>query len=50
MPIGHSLFFFQKSPAQAMARASFVASMKEKLQDPYLEEKLIPGWAVGCRR
>lgn len=24
--------------------------MKEKLQDPSLEEKLIPKWHVGCRR
>ncbi|KAF5004023.1 hypothetical protein FDECE_9469 [Fusarium decemcellulare] len=24
--------------------------MKEKLKSPYLEEKLIPQWSVGCRR
>jgi cation diffusion facilitator CzcD-associated flavoprotein CzcO len=27
-----------------------LAKMREKLQDPYLEEKLIPQWHVGCRR
>lgn len=42
--------FVDKSPAQEMARQLFISSMKEKLQDPYLEEKIIPEWAVGCRR
>jgi cation diffusion facilitator CzcD-associated flavoprotein CzcO len=26
------------------------SQMKEKLQNPYLEERLIPDWSVGCRR
>jgi hypothetical protein len=27
-----------------------LSQMKEKLQNPYLEERLIPKWSVGCRR
>ncbi|KAH6672068.1 hypothetical protein B0J14DRAFT_86014 [Halenospora varia] len=27
-----------------------MAQMKEKLQNQYLEERLIPQWSVGCRR
>ena len=30
--------------------AYMVEQMKLKLGDAYLEEKLIPGWSVGCRR
>jgi cation diffusion facilitator CzcD-associated flavoprotein CzcO len=26
------------------------SQMQEKLQNPYLEERLIPEWSVGCRR
>ncbi|KAK1767240.1 putative sterigmatocystin biosynthesis monooxygenase stcW [Phialemonium atrogriseum] len=31
-------------------REYMLAQMKEKLNDPYLEKKLIPEWSVGCRR
>lgn len=31
-------------------RAYFLEQMKEKLQNKYLEERLIPKWSVGCRR
>lgn len=30
--------------------AYFLQQMKEKLNNPYLESKLIPDWSVGCRR
>ncbi|KAB8211787.1 hypothetical protein BDV34DRAFT_219001 [Aspergillus parasiticus] len=42
--------FFAKSEAQEEARNQFVDSMKDALKNPGLEEKVIPPWAVGCRR
>lgn len=42
--------FIDNTEAQSLTREYFVASMKERLKDQYLEEKLIPEWAVGCRR
>lgn len=42
--------FIDNTPAQKFAHESFIAAMKEKLQDEYLEDKLIPEWGVGCRR
>lgn len=42
--------FLSDGPAQSMAKQTFESTMKEKLQDADLESKLIPEWAVGCRR
>ncbi|PFH50241.1 hypothetical protein AMATHDRAFT_61440 [Amanita thiersii Skay4041] len=47
-----SLFgvFLTKSEIQAQTRAQLEAAMKEKLNTPSLEDKLIPQWPFGCRR
>ncbi|OQD79940.1 hypothetical protein PENANT_c041G06287 [Penicillium antarcticum] len=42
--------FLASSPQQTSAHANFKSSMETALQDPNLAEKLIPNWAVGCRR
>lgn len=42
--------FFARSEAQEEARNEFVNSMRDALKNPGLEEKVIPPWAVGCRR
>lgn len=42
--------FVNNSTAQSVARDGFEATMRQRLQDEDLESKLIPEWAVGCRR
>ncbi|KAJ6027895.1 uncharacterized protein N7446_003505 [Penicillium canescens] len=42
--------FLATSPQQTGAHEIFQSSMENTLQDPNLAEKLIPTWAVGCRR
>ncbi|MCJ1297802.1 hypothetical protein MMC08_000590 [Hypocenomyce scalaris] len=42
--------FLDHSDAQTQMKAYFEMTMKEKIQDQALEDKLIPKWGVGCRR
>lgn len=42
--------FVKGSPEQRDARARFEARMREVIQDPRLQEALIPDFEVGCRR
>jgi cation diffusion facilitator CzcD-associated flavoprotein CzcO len=43
--------YFEDHEKQAEIRADFTQQMKDKLASiPWLQPKLIPGWAVGCRR
>lgn len=42
--------FLKGSNVNNETEAYFRQQMAEKLQNPYLEEKLIPNWHVGCRR
>ena len=43
-------FVFADSPLQAGMRAAMAIQMKEKLNLPHLEDRLIPGYGVGARR
>lgn len=42
--------FLKDNKVNIDTREYMLAQMKEKLNNPYLEEKLIPEWSVGCRR
>ncbi|KAK1466334.1 monooxygenase [Colletotrichum cuscutae] len=42
--------FLKNNKINEDTHAYFVQQMKEKLNDPALESKLIPEWSVGCRR
>jgi hypothetical protein len=42
--------FLKDSNVNSETEAYFRQQMTEKLSNPYLEEKLIPNWHVGCRR
>lgn len=42
--------FLRNSEGQKQTRAYMAEQMKDKLQNPNLEEVLIPDWSVGCRR
>ncbi|KAH0845713.1 putative sterigmatocystin biosynthesis monooxygenase stcW [Fonsecaea pedrosoi] len=43
--------YFPDHELQKKTRADFDRQMREKLKDvPWLQEKLIPTWGVGCRR
>ncbi|KAF2748331.1 FAD/NAD(P)-binding domain-containing protein [Sporormia fimetaria CBS 119925] len=42
--------FLKGSNINSETEAHFRQQMREKLQNPYLEERLIPDWHVGCRR
>jgi cation diffusion facilitator CzcD-associated flavoprotein CzcO len=47
---GNFDLFIKGSQTQKDARSRMEQHMREKLQDPALEERLIPNWSVGCRR
>ncbi|KAK0385087.1 hypothetical protein NLU13_7565 [Sarocladium strictum] len=42
--------FLRDNQVNKDTREYMLAQMKEKLNDKFLEEKLIPEWSVGCRR
>jgi hypothetical protein len=42
--------FLKDSNVNSETEAYFRQQMTEKLHNPFLEEKLIPNWHVGCRR
>ncbi|KAH7400496.1 hypothetical protein BKA64DRAFT_623271 [Cadophora sp. MPI-SDFR-AT-0126] len=42
--------FLKNSKPNTDTRDYFLSQMREKLQNKYLEERLIPNWSVGCRR
>ncbi|KAI9745057.1 MAG: hypothetical protein M1818_001335 [Claussenomyces sp. TS43310] len=42
--------FMKGSQTQKDVRATMEKHMRDKLQDPALEERMIPNWSVGCRR
>lgn len=42
--------FWADSDIQNMSKTHMLDSMRSKLQNADLEEKLIPKWSVGCRR
>jgi cation diffusion facilitator CzcD-associated flavoprotein CzcO len=42
--------FLKGTTTQDETRNGMIAQMKEKLNNKFLEEKLIPDWSVGCRR
>ncbi|KAJ2895266.1 FAD/NAD(P)-binding domain-containing protein [Zalerion maritima] len=42
--------FLKDNKINEDTRAYMVSQMKEKLSDDFLESKLIPDWALGCRR
>ena len=42
--------YFKKSPEQRDVRAQFEERMKQLIPNKELQEKLIPGFEVGCRR
>ncbi|KIW83605.1 hypothetical protein Z517_02851 [Fonsecaea pedrosoi CBS 271.37] len=42
--------FIKDTPSQKENRAYITGLMKEKIANPYLEERLIPEWSLGCRR
>lgn len=42
--------FLANSEVQSMTYATMSEQMRQKLQNEVLEHKLIPRWAVGCRR
>lgn len=43
--------FMQDSREQRSTRAAFSRTMEDKLEGiPWLKEKVIPQWSVGCRR
>ncbi|CAK7224672.1 hypothetical protein SCUCBS95973_005597 [Sporothrix curviconia] len=42
--------FLKKTKVNEDTRAYMIAQMKEKLNNDFLADKLIPDWSVGCRR
>ncbi|KAF2404127.1 FAD/NAD(P)-binding domain-containing protein [Trichodelitschia bisporula] len=42
--------FLKNTNVNNDTRAYMLEQMRSKLPDPFLQEKLIPNWAVGCRR
>lgn len=42
--------FLKDNQVNKDTREYMIGQMKEKLNDSFLEEKLIPQWSVGCRR
>ncbi|KAL5403501.1 hypothetical protein PMIN03_008896 [Paraphaeosphaeria minitans] len=42
--------FLKDTTTNANTEAYFRQQMAEKLSNPYLEQRLIPSWHVGCRR
>ncbi|KAI8160090.1 putative sterigmatocystin biosynthesis monooxygenase stcW [Colletotrichum sp. SAR 10_70] len=42
--------FLKNNKINQETHAYMLQQMKEKLNSPYLEDKLIPEWSVGCRR
>ncbi|ORY06899.1 hypothetical protein BCR34DRAFT_489804 [Clohesyomyces aquaticus] len=42
--------FLKGTNTNTETEAYFRQQMAEKLKNPYLEERLVPNWAVGCRR
>lgn len=42
--------YLQDTQTQKDMKSNFIEQMKGKLNDSYLEEKLIPEWGPGCRR
>ncbi|ORX93983.1 hypothetical protein BCR34DRAFT_580256 [Clohesyomyces aquaticus] len=42
--------YIANSVLQSLTRPELERQMRETLRDPYLEDALIPDWAVGCRR
>ena len=42
--------FLKNTQFQADTKTQMTEQMRAKLQNAYLEEKLIPNWGVGCRR
>ncbi|KAF9869370.1 monooxygenase [Colletotrichum karsti] len=42
--------FLKNNKINEDTHAYMLQQMKEKLNNPYLEDKLIPEWSVGCRR
>lgn len=47
---GQFSLFLKDTTTQNDTRAYMVQQMKEKINDKFLEEKLIPDWSLGCRR
>jgi cation diffusion facilitator CzcD-associated flavoprotein CzcO len=47
---GQFALFLKNSQSNNDTHAYMTSQMKQKLQDPHLENKLIPSWSVGCRR
>lgn len=47
---GQFSIFLKDTKPNHDTREYFLSQMKDKLQNRYLEERLIPNWAVGCRR
>lgn len=45
---GQFSLFLKDTKTQNETRAYMIQQMKEKLNNKYLEEKLIPDWALGC--
>ena len=42
--------FLKNSKPNNDTREYFLSQMRDKLQNKYLEDRLIPNWSVGCRR
>ncbi|KAH7032597.1 uncharacterized protein B0I36DRAFT_240445 [Microdochium trichocladiopsis] len=42
--------FLQNNKINLETREYMINAMKEKINDPYLESKIIPEWSLGCRR
>jgi hypothetical protein len=47
---GQFAIFLKDSKSNTDTRDHFLSQMREKLQNKYLEDRLIPNWSVGCRR
>ncbi|KAK4941427.1 hypothetical protein LTR10_018696 [Elasticomyces elasticus] len=47
---GQFSLFLKGTRTQNDTRAYMIEQMKQKLNDKFLEEKLIPDWSLGCRR
>ena len=47
---GYFPFIFADSPLQAAMRAAITVQMKQRLNLPHLEDRLIPRYGVGARR
>lgn len=47
---GQFSLFLKNTTTQNDTRAYMVEQMKQKLNNKFLEEKLIPDWSLGCRR